>query len=136
MKALLLTLALFLPLLCSAQPTQLCPGGPVAITIAEDNTATVLAFSTDSRPTTRALLQKYNIISGAMIWEKDLGRTNGKSWEDPFEHVKHTKDGGYIIATQLYNQYNLIKADSEGNVLWQNQEVTDVRAITETNDGE
>ncbi|WP_347157559.1 hypothetical protein [Pontibacter chitinilyticus] len=82
------------------------------------------------------LLQKYHTVSGAKVWEKDLGRSASKTTGDKFELIESTRDQGYIISTNLYSGFELIKADAEGNVVWRNKEVYNARAITETADGD
>ena len=123
MKTLLLALLLCLPLLCTAQSTQICIDRPITMTTTQSDTVVIL-----SGPGSGILqLGKYNIISGAKLWEKRLDKT-GHIYAGGFSQ---TKEGGYIFATD----FNLVKTDHKGNILWMTPQASaNIASILETED--
>lgn len=94
------------------------------MTVIENDTVVVL-----SSPGSGMLrLGKYNIISGAKLWEQTMEKT-GYIYTGGFQQ---TKEGGYIYATD----FNLVKTDHQGNVIWKTpQASSDIAGIVETEDG-
>jgi hypothetical protein len=78
---------------------------------------------------------------GEMIWNQTYG---GTQWDEPNSLIQ-TSDGGYALAgyTESFGEggkdYWLIKADSEGNIVWSQTyggtEADDATAMVKTSDG-
>lgn len=129
MKTILLTLLFFLPFLCSAQPTTIKPTTR-ATGMALIDAETMMVLGDNLNPmgsmdvATNVILQKYNLTSGAKVWEKTITQSRGTYAEQ--QRIKQTKDGGYIISMRAYtfsgfsweSRLQLIRTNEEGNIIW------------------